>query len=71
MKNRSVLLVVIVLMSAAGFTLSTGSPVSANAVSAVRQAKPEKPLDKAAADALVGEPKEGLADLLAPYIKQN
>lgn len=65
MRNRIFMLALIVMISAAGLTLSTPSAtVSAKVVSAVPQATPEKPLDEAAVDALVAELKEGLSELV-------
>jgi hypothetical protein len=54
----------ILLLAAVGLTSSAVTAVSAAPVSAVRPATQGKPLDKAAADALVAELKEGLADLI-------
>src|SRR5689334_7072093 len=51
----------IVLFAAIGLTSGAGTAMSAWPIAA---AQAEKPLDQAAADALVAELKEGLADLI-------
>ena len=62
MKNRIILLAAIVMMAAAGLTLSPRFAVSANAASAVPQATPEETLDDEAVSALIDELKGGLSD---------
>jgi flagellar basal body-associated protein FliL len=58
MKNRIILLAAIVMMAAAGFTLSPRSIVSANAASTGQQATQEKPLTEEEVSALLEVLKE-------------
>jgi CspA family cold shock protein len=64
MKKLITLLATILLLATIGVISSAATHVSARSISAVLPATQEKPLAKAAADALVGALKEGLADLI-------